>query len=120
MKRSNIPASRFSQPGFVVERLKAGYVHAYGEELLPSLTRSFGRWRRRERLWGTNQERFLPHLKVWDEEASLVAWAVRHHAARKNDFQHAMADPQWAHLEFVRFTSNSAAMKWVASLQTPR
>lgn len=84
------------------------------------LTRSFGRWRRQELLWGTNRERFLPHLKVWDEDASLVAWALRHHEPRRRDFERAMADPQWAHLEFIRFKSNSAAMKWVTSLQASR
>lgn len=85
--------------------------------LLRVLTRSFRRWRRREVLWGTNQERFFPQLKVWDEEESLVAWAVRHHAPRRADFRRAMSDPQWAHLEFLRFTSNSAAMEWTASLR---
>lgn len=84
------------------------------------LTRSFGRWRRRELLWGTNQEKFLPHLKVWDEEESLVAWAVRHHLPRRRYFEQAITDPQWAHLDFVRFTSNGAATKWVARLQARR
>jgi adenylate kinase family enzyme len=80
------------------------------------LTRSFGRWRSQELLWGTNHESFLSHLKVWDEEASLIAWAVRHHLPRRRSFEQAMTDPQWAHLKFIRFTSNRAATKWMTSL----
>ena len=38
------------------------------------LRRSWKRWRTKELLWGSNQEKFWPNLKIWNKEESLLAW----------------------------------------------
>lgn len=80
------------------------------------LRRSYQRWRSGELLWGTNRERFLPQFKVWDERTSLVAWAVRHHAAKRRAYEAAMRDERWRHVRFQRFHSNREAEQWMAHL----
>jgi adenylate kinase family enzyme len=82
------------------------------------LRRSYQRWRSGELLWGTNRERLLPQLKVWDERTSLVAWAVRHHATKRRDYEAAMRDERWRHLRFHRFRSNDEAEQWTKTLGT--
>lgn len=68
------------------------------------ITRSWHRARTKELLWGTNYERFLPQLKVWDRD-SLIWWAVTQHRRKRRDNIAAMADPRWAHIRWVRLTS---------------
>ncbi|HKS90966.1 MAG TPA: hypothetical protein VJQ83_03485, partial [Tepidiformaceae bacterium] len=63
--------------------------------------RSWRRWRRHELLWGTNYERFLPQLKLWDKN-SLITFNVTTHRSRRARYAAAMADPRWAHIEFIR------------------
>jgi adenylate kinase family enzyme len=72
------------------------------------LTRSWRRWRSHELLWGTNYERFLPHLKVWHRD-SLVWWAVTSHRRKRRDAVALMSDPRFAHIRFVRLTSGREA-----------
>ena len=71
------------------------------------LTRSWRRWRTRELLWGTNYERFWPHLMVWRKADSLVWWAVTQHRRKRRSMLAYMADPRWAHVHFVRLTSSA-------------
>lgn len=82
------------------------------------MKRSCQRWRSAELLWGTNRERLLPQLKFWDEKTSLVAWAVRHHAAKRRDYEAATRDERWQHIRFLRFRSNHEAERWMANLPT--
>jgi adenylate kinase family enzyme len=79
------------------------------------VTRTVGRWWTGEVLWGTNRERLFDHLKLWDEQASLLTWAVRHHEPRRRELQAAMADTQCRHLQFFRFASTEDAYVWLAS-----
>lgn len=69
------------------------------------LRRSWQRWRTRELLWGTNTEVFWKHLKLWDIEQSLPAYALRTHWSRRRRQLAEMRDPRWAHLRFVRLRS---------------
>jgi len=69
------------------------------------LTRSWRRWRSRELLWGTNYESFWGQLAVWRKEDSLIWWAVTQHPKKRRSMLARMADPRWAHIRFVRLTS---------------
>ena len=69
------------------------------------ITRSWRRSRRRELLWGTNYERFWPQLAVWRKEDSLVWWAVTQQRRKRRSILAKMADPRWAHIRFIRLTS---------------
>ena len=71
------------------------------------LRRSWQRWRSGELLWGVNRERFWPQLMVWRQEDSLLWWIVTQHQRRRRECFHAMADPRWAHIRFVRLVSRA-------------
>jgi adenylate kinase family enzyme len=73
------------------------------------LTRSFRRWQRRELLWGTNYESFFRQLKVWDPNASLIAYTFRTHRGTEDRIRAARNDPRFAHVVFHHCKSNAAA-----------
>lgn len=79
------------------------------------LTRSWHRWRSNELLWGTNTERFFPQLKFWDSN-SLVGFTLQTRTRHRLRFLDAMVDPRWAHLRFVRLTSQHEVDRFVASM----
>lgn len=70
--------------------------------------RSWQRWRSEELLWGTNYERFWPQLMVWRKEESLFWWIVTQHHRKRRSMLAYIADPQWAHICFLRFTSSAS------------
>lgn len=76
------------------------------------VSRSYRRWRSNEVLWGTNRERFFPQFRVWDKKSSLIAWAVLHHADKRQEYESAMKDERWRHIAFHRFRSNTDADQW--------
>lgn len=84
--------------------------------ILRVLKRAWQRWRTRELLWGTNYERFWPHLAAWRKE-SLVWWIVTQQNRKRREMRAAMADPKWAHIKFVRLTSLVEIERFMALLQ---
>jgi adenylate kinase family enzyme len=82
------------------------------------LTRSWRRWRSRELLWGTNEERFWPQLMFWRKEDSLLWWIVTQQARKRDRFVECMADPQWGHIRFVRLTSSREIEAFIRSVET--
>jgi adenylate kinase family enzyme len=76
--------------------------------------RTWRRSRRNDVLWGSNRETFWRHLKLWDEEASLIAYTVRHDRERRERYLRCMADPRWAHLRFFRLCSQREVDGWLA------
>ena len=68
------------------------------------IARSWKRWRSHELLWGTNTEDFWSQLKIWDQR-SLIAFAFTQRRTNRERYIAAMADPQWAHIRFVRLRS---------------
>jgi hypothetical protein len=84
-----------------------------------SLRRSWTRWRRRELLWGTNEERFWGQLKVWDPEASLVAFNIKWHRQKRRSFEAAMVEPAWRHICFVRLRRPRELRQWLADDTAP-
>ena len=73
--------------------------------LLRVLRRTWRRWRSRELLWGTNYERFWPHLMIWRKRESLLGWIISQHTRMRNDMLAHRSVPRWAHIRFVRLTS---------------
>lgn len=69
------------------------------------LLRSWKRWRSKELLWGTNYERFWPHLMVWSRENSLVWWIVTQHERKRRNMRAYMSEPRWQHIRFLRIGS---------------
>lgn len=84
--------------------------------LLRCLRRSWRRWRRQELLWGTNRERFWVHLKLWDPDASLLAYTLRTYRRRRRELEAAGRDPRWAHLTIVRLRSAREVDRWLAEV----
>ena len=79
------------------------------------LTRSWRRWRTQELLWGTNIESFWPQLAIWDPN-SLVGFSFRSRPRQRATLLAAMTDPAWAHIRFVRLTSQREVDRFVASV----
>ena len=71
------------------------------------LRRSWGRWRSKELLWGTNYERFWPQLMVWNKEDSLVWWIVTQHGRKRRDMRAYMSESRWQHIQFLRLESSA-------------
>lgn len=76
------------------------------------LWRSWTRWRRKELLWGTNEERFWPQLRVWSDD-SLIGFAIKRGGEKRRSLEARMADPQWSHIDFVRLRGTRAIDAWV-------
>lgn len=87
--------------------------------LRTSLRRCIGRsWRRhrsQELLWGTNHERFWDHLKLWDTQQSLIAYAISSHRRHRRDREARMWNPEWAHITFIRLRSTTEVRAWLSS-----
>jgi adenylate kinase family enzyme len=80
------------------------------------IKRSWQRWRNQELLWGTNYENFWDQLKVWKKEDSLVWWIVsRYHSRRRLTFEY-ITDPQWSHIQVLRFTRSRQVDDWLNSM----
>jgi adenylate kinase family enzyme len=77
------------------------------------LRRSWRRWRNEELLWGTNQERFWPQLKFWDDQSSLVAFNLKWHRDRRRRYEAFIAAPEWAHITFVRLSRPAELDAWL-------
>lgn len=81
------------------------------------LRRSWRRWRTKELLWGTNVERFWPQLALWRQDDSLVYWVVTAQRGKRKGMRAAMADPQWAHIRFVRLASVAEIETFAATIE---
>lgn len=66
------------------------------------LLRSWRRVQSRELLWGTNYERFWSQLKLWDPDASLIAYSARSRAPHRRFVQAAMTDLKLKHVQFLQ------------------
>jgi adenylate kinase family enzyme len=88
------------------------------------VSRSWRRWRSKELLWGTNRENFWTHLMLWRGADSLLWWAWTTHEKKRRRMVASMANPQWAHIRFVRLTSVREVERFVrlidVSLPQPR
>ena len=81
------------------------------------LRRSWIRWRSKELLWGTNVERFWPHLALWRGEDSLVYWILSAQRRKRKSMLETIADPSWQSIRFVRLTSKLEIEEFLASFE---
>ena len=81
------------------------------------LRRSWRRWRTKELLWGTNIERFWPHLALWRGDDSLVYWVISAQRGKRKGMRAAMADPRWAHIRFIRLASVDEIETFAATVE---
>ncbi len=84
------------------------------------LRRSWRRWRSRELVWGTNQERFWPQLRIWRKHDSLLGWLITQHGRKRRNMAACMSDPRWAHIRFVRLASPRDVEAFAASVERVR
>ena len=85
--------------------------------LLRVIRRSWRRSRSKELLWGTNYERFWPHLMVWRKEESLIWWIVTQHRRKRRAMLKYMSAPRWSHIRFVRLTSSAEIEEYVRRVE---
>lgn len=72
--------------------------------------RTMSRYFKRTELWNGNRE----DLKgVLFEKDSLFVWAFKTHWSRRKSLPIAFAQPEYAHLEVLRFRSSRAADRWL-------
>jgi hypothetical protein len=81
--------------------------------------RTWKRWREHELLWGTNREKFFRHFRIWNQEDSLIAFAVRQHYPKRRRYRALMADPQWSHVSFVHHRAPAETERWLAAVVPP-
>lgn len=72
--------------------------------------RTTRRIRRREPLWGGNQETIR---NTFFSRESLFVWALRSHRARRRNLTRLMGRPEFAHIEFHRLRSPREAAHWL-------
>jgi adenylate kinase family enzyme len=77
--------------------------------------RSLRRAVTREELWNGNRERLRDHLSL-DPMRSMPAYVWTFYDRKRAQVEAAMADPAWAHLEFVHLRSHAEAGRWLDAL----
>ncbi|MEQ1505679.1 MAG: AAA family ATPase [Myxococcota bacterium] len=73
-------------------------------------TRTFGRWWRRELLWGTNRESLRMSLL---SRESILWWTWSTHARRRAGYAVLLADPPF---EVIRLRTRAEVDRWLASV----
>ncbi len=69
---------------------------------------------RRENLWGTgNRETWR---KAFASRESIFLWALKTHNLRRERYIQTLADPAFAHVNFVRLSSPAEVEAWVVGL----
>lgn len=74
--------------------------------------RTAARWWKDEPLYNGNREVLRDHFS----RDSLVLWAVRQHRRNRKGYPEALAMPEHAHLQLVRFSRPRQAAEWLAAL----
>lgn len=75
--------------------------------------RTMSRYFRQTELWNGNREDLKGVLFAKD---SLFVWAFRTHWSRRKSLPIAFSQPEYAHLEVLRFRSPRAADRWLSTL----
>lgn len=84
--------------------------------VMPRLAcRTLGRMLLRRELWNGNRERWR-NLISTDPEQNILLWSWTRHAPYRARYSAAVADPNNAHLEWIRLKTPRAMRSWTASL----
>jgi adenylate kinase family enzyme len=70
----------------------------------------------RQELWNGNKEPWRNFFRA-DPEKSVVAWAWKHYPAYQDRYSSAQADPQNAHLTFIRLRSSAEIASFAGRLR---
>ncbi|GAA4675893.1 adenylate kinase [Gordonia humi] len=80
-----------------------------------SVTRTIGRIVSRTELWNGNRED-LRGLQVWRREESVVWWAWNSFARTRSRYEAALADPECAHLRFIRLRTRREIERFLLTI----
>jgi adenylate kinase family enzyme len=78
------------------------------------ITRTVRRALTREELWNGNREP-LANFYRWDPTKSIIRWSWVNHATYAARYRDRAADPQYGHIEFIRFGSPREVDAWLAA-----
>lgn len=86
--------------------------------LLRVLRRTIGRIIKRKELWNGNQET-LQHLS-FDLNENLFLWTIRMHKQHRNDFPALFEQPEYSHLNVLRFRTPKETEHWLHGLRNAK
>ena len=87
--------------------------------LLRVLRRTIGRVVKREELWNGNRETLRHHLS-FDPNQNLFLWTVLMHKQHRNDFPALFEQPEYSHLNVLRFCTPKETEQWLRGLPNAR
>jgi len=73
------------------------------------IRRSIGRAVTRRELWNGNRER----VREWIRADHPIRWAWAQHARKRVEYQTRLREPQYQHIELLRFRTPRAARVWL-------
>jgi adenylate kinase family enzyme len=83
------------------------------------LRRTIGRILKRTELWNGNKETFRHHLTTNMNE-NLFAWTIRMHTHHRRDFPPFFEQPEYRHLNVLRFRTPKETEAWLRELQNEK
>lgn len=87
--------------------------------LLRVLRRTLDRIVRRKELWRGNRETLRRHLS-FDVRQNLFLWTIRVHKRHRNDFPALFKQPEYSHLNVLRFRTSQETEHWLRSTRSER
>lgn len=87
--------------------------YGFGRNLYQSVSRTIKRLISGTALWeGTNNVESFQRAFL-SVDSSIIWWMIKTHGKNQRKYQQMMANPQFAHIRFVRLTSPKAARKFL-------
>ncbi|MDX9956374.1 MAG: AAA family ATPase [Anaerolineae bacterium] len=78
------------------------------------MTRTLRRSLKGEELWNGNRESLS---KTFFSRDSILLWALQTYRRRRREYPVLFAQPEYAHLTFIRLCSPKASARWLAAVQ---
>jgi len=79
------------------------------------IARTLRRNIKREVLWNGNKENILDNFKIFSNE-SVIAYSLKNHWRRRQDFTRLFEHPDYAHVQKLRFRTPRATEEWLKGL----
>ena len=83
--------------------------------ILRVLWRTMSRIIRRQELWNGNRETLRHHFS-FDLNQNLFLWTIRMHKQHRNDFPALFEQPEYSHLNVLRFCTPKETEQWLRGL----
>jgi adenylate kinase family enzyme len=87
--------------------------------ILRVLRRTIGRIVWRKELWNGNRETLRNHLTC-DLNQNLFLWTIRMHTQHRKDFPVYFQQPEYSHLNVLRFRTPKETEQWLRGLPSPK